>query len=45
MERAGQAVEQATVSVMRLVKLLQASGRGGLKEMFKAHGLAIPSGV
>jgi Zn-dependent peptidase ImmA (M78 family)/DNA-binding XRE family transcriptional regulator len=45
MERAGQAVEQANVSVMRLVKLLGTTGRGGLKEIFQTHGLAIPPGV
>ncbi len=45
MERASQALEQADVSVMRLIKLLGITGRGGLKELFKAHGLQVPLGV
>lgn len=45
LDRAGQAIERADVSVMRLVKLLNATGRGELKTMFQAHGLQVPSGV
>lgn len=45
MERASQALDQADVSVMRLVKLLGTMGRGGLKELFKSHGLPVPMGV
>lgn len=44
-ERAGRAVERGDVSVMRLIKLLGATGRGGLKELFQAHGLGVPEGV
>jgi Zn-dependent peptidase ImmA (M78 family)/transcriptional regulator with XRE-family HTH domain len=45
MERASQALEQADVSVMRLIKLLGITGRGGLKELFKFHGIQVPLGV
>ena len=45
MERASQALDQADVSVMRLVKLLGTTGRGGLKEMFKSQGLPVPMGI
>jgi transcriptional regulator with XRE-family HTH domain len=45
MERAGLALERADVSVMRLVKLLGTTGRGGLRELFKSHGLPAPMGV
>ena len=45
MERASQALDQADVSVMRLIKLLRTTGRGGLKELFKSHGLPVPLGI
>ncbi len=45
MERARQGLDQADVSVMRLVKLLGTTGRGGLKELFKSHGLPVPLGI
>jgi len=45
MECASQALEQADVSVMRLIKLLGMTGRGGLKELFKSQGLPEPLGV
>ena len=45
MERASQALDQADVSVMRLIKLLGTTGRGGLKELFTSHGLPVPPGV
>ncbi|MDD4101835.1 MAG: XRE family transcriptional regulator [Kiritimatiellae bacterium] len=44
-ERAGQALERADVSVMRLIKLLGTTGRGGLRELFKSQGLPEPVGV
>jgi len=42
MERAGRAIERGDVSVMRLAKLLQTTGIGGLEDLFRAHGLAVP---
>jgi len=45
MDRASQGLDRADVSVMRLVKLLGTTGRGGLKELFKSHGLPVPMGI
>jgi Zn-dependent peptidase ImmA (M78 family)/DNA-binding XRE family transcriptional regulator len=45
MERAAEAVERGEVSVMRLIRILGTTGRGGLEDLFLAHGLPVPLGV
>lgn len=42
MERAARAIERGDVSVMRLWKLLNLTGMGGLKQLFRDHGLPVP---
>jgi Zn-dependent peptidase ImmA (M78 family) len=42
MERAAEAIKRGEISVMRLAKLLQTSGIGGLENLFRAHGMAVP---
>lgn len=44
-ERAGRAIKRGDVSVSRLIQLLELTGRGGLKDLFREHGLPIPEGV
>ena len=40
--RIGRAIERGDLSVRRTVELLGASGTGGLKELFRTHGLEVP---
>ncbi len=44
-ERAGRAIERGDVSVSRLIRLLNLTGRGGLNDLFREHGLPVPEGV
>jgi Zn-dependent peptidase ImmA (M78 family)/transcriptional regulator with XRE-family HTH domain len=45
MERAARAIERGHVSVMRLARLLETTGTGGLEQLFLAHGLTIPFNI
>jgi Zn-dependent peptidase ImmA (M78 family)/transcriptional regulator with XRE-family HTH domain len=45
MERAAEAIERGEISVMRLIRLLATTGRGGLEDLFTGHGLPVPLGV
>lgn len=42
MERSAEAINRGEVSVMRLARLLQTTGLGGLEDLFRTHGLAVP---
>jgi hypothetical protein len=42
LSRIGRAIERGDLSVRRTVELLEASGTGGLKELFRTHGLEVP---